>query len=181
MKAFEMIFVVNNLLWEICCSFSSTCIENLFLSQSITNKWPNWMEWPNWGQLVHYKQRGPRTKRRDYLLLYCWLFFFLITPSMHECILMVKNLLNSEILRANPEMTAPVCFSYFLFPIGNIVKSLTVILLSLPIHLCMCVYLISNFYTQRESFYYLNLHVLLHMHIRVCISHYFYAPYTPFL
>lgn len=133
------------------------------------------------GSACSLQTERAKNQRRDYLLLYCWLFFFLITPSMHECILMVKNLLNSEILRANPEMTAPVCFSYFLFPIGNIVKSLTVILLSLPIHLCMCVYLISNFYTQRESFYYLNLHVLLHMHIRVCISHYFYAPYTPFL
>ena len=113
MKAFEMIVVVNNLLWEICCCFSSACVENLSLSQSITNKCPKWMEWPNWGQLVHYKHMWPGTKKETHLLVHCSdCFVFLITPPVHEDNLMVKNCLNSELLRPNPEMTPLVCFSY---------------------------------------------------------------------
>ena len=154
--------VVNNLLSEIWWCFSSACIENLSLSQRITSKLPNWMEWPNWGKLIQYKQIGPGTKKKNHLLLHCSDgFIFLIAPPVHEYILMVKNLLNSEVLIANPEMTPPVCFSYFPFPVSNIVKSLTGILLSLPMHLCMCVYLLSNFLTQRESSYYLNLYVYM--------------------
>lgn len=90
--------LVNNLFWEICCCFSSVSIENLALSQSMTNSQNKWSDQIG-GQFVHYKQMWPGTKKQNSLLLHCSdCFVFPIIPLMHEYFLIVKNFWSTEVL-----------------------------------------------------------------------------------
>ena len=64
------------------------------------------------GEFVHCKQKWPGIKK-EIALHFSSCFVFLIIPLMHEYILIIKDFVNTEILRANPEMTSVVCFRTF--------------------------------------------------------------------
>lgn len=72
------------------------------------------MEWPNLGVNLSIANRsGQGLKRKLFALHFSSCFVFLIIPLMHEYILIIKDFVNTEILRANPEMTSVVCFRTF--------------------------------------------------------------------
>ena len=68
------------------------------------------------GQICPLQTEVARDQKGNSLLLHSSnSFVFLITPLMHEYILIIKDFLNMALLRANPEMTPVVCYSYFHF------------------------------------------------------------------
>lgn len=77
-----MIVVMNNLLWEMCCCFSSASVKNLAVSQSMITKWPKSTEWPNWRPVCPSQTDIVRDQKGNFFATSLLsLFYLLIYPT----------------------------------------------------------------------------------------------------